>query len=129
MSKKSTSSPKNLPPGERDQLLQTLQKRFEKNMDRHKGLKWSSVKEKLGSAPEKLWSLNQMELSGGEPDVVRFDKKTGEYIFCDCSPESPKGRRSICFDHEALEARKMHKPDDSAMNMAEEMGIVMLTED
>src|SRR3546814_770012 len=98
-------------------------------MGRHKGVKWTSVQEKLDAHPDKLWSLNEMELSEGEPDVVRFDKKDGNYVFYDCSPESPKGRRSICYDREALEARKAHKPDDSAMDMAADMGIEILTEE
>jgi len=110
-------------------LLKVLQSRFEKNMNRHKGLKWADILAKLEATPQKLWSLNAMEETGGEPDVVAYDKKSGEYTFYDCSPESPKGRRSICYDHEALEARKQHKPDDSAMNMAADMGIEMLTED
>jgi hypothetical protein len=111
------------------ELLKTLQTRFEKNTKRHKGIDWAKVQEKLNANPAALWSLNEMELSGGEPDVVGYDKKTGEYIFNDCSPESPKGRRSICYDHEALEARKEHKPADSAINMASDMGIEILTED
>jgi Protein of unknown function (DUF4256) len=114
-------------------LLKTLKVRFEKNMNRHKGLEWAKVEAKLNADPEKLWSLNAMEETGGEPDVVVpiaiGNKKTGEYIFCDCSPESPKGRRSICYDHEALEARKEHKPEDSAINMAADMGIEILTEE
>jgi hypothetical protein len=111
-----------------DELLSTLQVRFEKNMKRHKGLDWTKVQARLESNPEKLQSLDAMEATGGEPDVVGHDKKTGEYIFFDCSDESPKGRRSFCYDHEALEARKEHKPADSAINMAEEMGIEILTE-
>jgi hypothetical protein len=111
------------------ELLKTLKARFEKNTERHKGIDWVKVQEKLEANPAALWSLNEMELSGGEPDVVGYDKKTGEYIFNDCSPESPKGRRSICYDHEALEARKEHKPADSAINMASDMGIEILTED
>lgn len=111
------------------ELLKTLKVRFEKNMTRHKGLEWSKVQAKLETHPEKLWSLNAMEETGGEPDVVGHDKKTGEYIFYDCSAESPKGRRSICYDHEALESRKEHKPADSAINMADDMGIEILTEE
>lgn len=97
-------------------------------MNRHKGIEWNKVQEKLEANPEKLWSLNEMEVTEGEPDVVGYDKKTGEYIFFDCSPESPKGRRSICYDHEALESRKEHKPKHSALGMAEEMGIEILDE-
>jgi hypothetical protein len=111
------------------ELLSVLKSRFGKNMDRHKGLEWAKVQTKLEANPEKLWSLDEMEISGGEPDVVAYDQKTGEYIFYDCSEESPKGRRSICYDHEALEARKEHKPADSAVNMASEMGIELLTEE
>jgi hypothetical protein len=110
-------------------LLKTLKSRFEKNMNRHKGMDWPAIEARLKSNAEKLWSLNAMEETGGEPDVVGFDKKTGEYIFYDCSPESPKDRRSICYDHEALEKRKEHKPADSAINMAADMGIEILTED
>lgn len=110
-------------------LLKILKTRFEKNMDRHKGLSWAKVQAKLEASAGKMWSLEEMEASGGEPDVVGYDKKKDEFIFFDCSPETPKGRRSICYDHEALEARKEHKPKDSAMNMADEMGIEMLTEE
>src|SRR5690349_24534668 len=109
---------RNLPAGQREELLTTLKARFEKNMDRHKGLDWAKVQTRLEANPEKLWSLNEMERTGGEPDVVSQDKKTGAYIFYDCSAESPKGRRSICYDREALEARKENKPKDSAINMA-----------
>jgi len=98
-------------------------------MNRHKGLEWAKVQAKLEGDSEKLWSLNEMEITGGEPDVVGHDKKTDEYIFYDCSPESPKGRRSICYDHDALEARKEHKPEDSAINLAMEMGIEILSEE
>ncbi len=115
------------------ELLSVLKARFEKNMDRHKGIEWAKVQTKLEANPQKLWSLDEMEISGGEPDVVvpiaTGDQKAGEYIFYDCSEESPKGRRSICYDHEALEARKEHKPADSAVNMASEMGIELLTEE
>lgn len=110
------------------ELLGILGERFEKKMNRHKGLKWVDVQAKLESNPDKLWSLNEMELSGGEPDVVHFDYKTGEFIFFDCSAESPKGRRSVCYDHQALEARKKFPPENSAMNMASEMGIEILDE-
>lgn len=111
------------------ELLKTLKTRFDKNLKRHKGLDWAKVQAKLEASPAALWSLNEMELSGGEPDVIGYDKKTGEYIFTDCAPESPKGRRSICYDHEALEARKENKPADSAINMAHDMGIEILTEE
>ena len=113
----------------REELLGTLKARFEKNMNRHKGLAWDKVQAKLEANAEKLWSLNEMERTGGEPDVVGHDKKTGEYIFYDCSAESPKGRRSVCYDREALEARKEHKPKDSAVDMATAMGIELLTEE
>lgn len=123
------SNKKKLSQKESEELLQTLKTRFEKNMDRHKGLEWPKIQEKLEQVDgKKLWSLHEMEISGGEPDVVGHDKKTDEYIFYDCSPESPKGRRSICYDHEALEARKAHKPENSAIGMAADMGIEILTE-
>lgn len=109
-------------------LLNVLKTRFEKNKNRHEGLDWAKVETKLEANPNKLWSLNEMENTGGEPDVVSFDEKTGEYTFYDCSAETPKGRRSICYDHEALEKRKEHKPANSAMNMAKDMGIELLTE-
>src|ERR1700741_536200 len=112
-----------LSPAQRQELLDTLKARFEKNMNRHQGLEWSKVQAKLESHPEKLWPLNEMENSGGEPDVVSYDKKTGEYVFYDGSAESPKGRRSICYDRAALDARKENKPRDSAMDMAGAMGI------
>jgi len=111
------------------QLLSTLKARFEKNMNRHKGLEWAHVQAKLEASAEKVWSLNEMERTGGEPDVVGHDKKTGEYIFYDCSAESPKGRRSICYDREALDSRKENKPANSAMDMAAAMGIELLTEE
>ena len=126
--KKLNSNKKELSPEQREELLRALKARFEKNMNRHKGLEWAKVKAKLEADTEKLWSLNEMERTGGEPDVVGHDKKTVEYIFYDCSAESPKGRRSVCYDREALEARKEHKPKDSAMNMAAAMGIELLTE-
>lgn len=113
---------------ESEELLNILQDRFEKNKHRHRDIEWSKVQAKLEANPAKLWALNEMEITGGEPDVVGFDKKNGEYIFYDCSAETPKGRRSICYDHEALNARKEHKPKDSAVNMATEMGIELLTE-
>ncbi len=115
---------------QREELLNALQARFEKNMNRHKGLEWAKVSRRAGEAnPEKLWSLNEMERTGGEPDVVGYDKKTGEYIFYDCSAESPAGRRSLCYDREALKARKEHKPKNSDMDMAAAMGIEMLSEE
>ena len=114
---------------QREELLRTLKARFEKNMNRHKGLEWAKVQAKLEANTEKLWSLNEMERTGGEPDVVGHDKKTGEYIFYDCSAESPKGRRSVCYDREALESRKEHKPKNSAIDMAAAMGIELLTEE
>lgn len=117
-----------LPTEQAEKLLKTLKTRFEKNAHRHQGLKWADVDARLQSKPHKLWSLNEMERTGGEPDVVSFDQKTGELTFYDCSAESPKGRRSLCYDHEALEARKQNKPADSAMNMASEMGIELLDE-
>jgi Protein of unknown function (DUF4256) len=112
-----------------EELLEAVKARFEKNMNRHQGLAWAKVQTKLEANREKLWSLNEMERTGGEPDVVGQDKKTGEYIFYDCSPESPKGRRSLCYDRQALESRKEHKPKDSAMDMAAAMGIELLTEE
>lgn len=122
---------KKLSAEQRTVLLSTLKVRFEKNMSRHKGLEWSTIQAKLDSerSGEKLWSLNAMESTGGEPDVVRYDKKTDEYIFYDCSPESPRERRSICYDHEALESRKENKPGNSAVEMAADMGIELLTEE
>ena len=120
---------KKLPAEQRDELLKTLKARFEKNMNRHKGLEWAKVQAKLGANGEKLWSLSEMERTGGEPDVVGHDKKTGEYIFYDCSAESPKDRRSVCYDREALDARKEHKPKDSAIDMATAMGVEILTEE
>ena len=110
-------------------LLNTLKVRFEKNTNRHKDIEWASVLVKLEASPEKLWSLNEMEKTGGEPDVVSFDSSTGEYHFYDCSAETPKGRRSICYDREALESRKEHKPENTAIDMAFEMGIELLTEE
>ena len=118
-----------LSPEQQEELLRALKARFEKNMNRHKGLEWAKVQAKLEANTEKLWSLNEMERTCGEPDVVGHDKKTGEYIFYDCSPESPNGRRSLCYDREALEARKEHKPKDNAIDMAAAMGIELLTEE
>lgn len=120
---------KTLPAQQQKELLGILKPRFEKNTNRHKGIEWAAVEAKLKANAEKLWSLNEMEITGGEPDVVSFDKKSGEYIFYDCSPESPKDRRSICYDHEALEKRKEHKPANSAIEMAKDMGIEILTEE
>jgi hypothetical protein len=120
---------KNLSPQQRVELLNELKERFEKNMGRHKVLKWADVQAKLEANSEKLWSLGEMERTGGEPDVVGFDKKTGEYIFYDCSAESPKGRRSVCYDRAAWESRKEHKPGNSALSMAAEMGVEILTEE
>jgi len=114
---------------QREELLDVLKGRFEKNMNRYKGLEWVKVQAKLEANTEKLWSLNEMEKTGGEPDVVGYDKTTGEYIFYDCSAESPKGRRSVCYDREALEPRKEHKPENSAIDMAAAMGIELLTEE
>ena len=121
-------SKKKLSPPQREALLKTLKARFQENLNRHKGLEWPKIQAKLEASPEKLWSLGEMERTGGEPDVVGQDKKTGEYIFYDCSAESPKGRRSVCYDRQALQSRKEHKPDDSALGMAEAMGIELLTE-
>lgn len=120
---------KQLPPQQLDELISTLKNRFEKNPGRHKGLDWSAIQAKLQSNTDKLWSLNEMEKTGGEPDVVAYDKKMGEYLFYDCSAESPAARRSLCYDTEALNARKENKPKDSAVNMAAAMGIELLTEE
>ncbi|MGN8646200.1 DUF4256 domain-containing protein [Gracilibacillus sp. HCP3S3_G5_1] len=114
---------------QRDELLEVLKTRFEKNMDRHESLEWAKIQAKLEANTEKLWSLNEMERTGGEPDVIGYDKKKDEYIFYDCSAESPKGRRSVCYDREALESRKKHKPENSAVDMAAAMGIELLTEE
>ena len=119
---------KELSPEHHEELLRVLKSRFETNMNRHKGLEWVQVQAKLEVNTEKLWSLNEMEISGGEPDVIGYDNKSGEYIFYDCSAESPKGRRSLCYDFEAWESRKEHKPADNAMDLATAMGIEMLTE-
>jgi hypothetical protein len=118
-----------IPLKQQEELLNTLKNRFEKNRDRHKDIKWNEVQKRLDSDSEKLWSLNEMERTGGEPDVVATDKKTGEIIFFDCSAESPKGRRSLCYDREALESRKKHKPENSALDMSVAMGIELLTEE
>jgi len=125
----SNATKKKLSPEQQQELLKVLKARFEKNVNRHKGLEWVEVQAKLEANPGKLWSLDDMETTGGEPDVVGYDKKTAEYIFYDCSAESPKGRRSICYDHEALESRKEHKPANSAIQMAADMGIELLTEE
>jgi hypothetical protein len=118
-----------LSPEQREELLEALKTRFEKNMNRHKGLEWAKAQAKLETSTEKLWSLNEMERTGGEPNVVGHDTKTGEYIFYDCSAESPRGHRSLCYDRQAQEERKEYKPKDSAMNMADAIGIELLTED
>src|SRR5687767_4559059 len=123
------SSKKALSPKQQEALINILQARFEKNVKRHKGVEWIKVQAKLEATPEILWSLHEMEQTGGEPDVVGHDKKTGEYIFFDCSPESPDGRRSICYDRAALDTRKEHKPANNAIDMAEAMGIELLTEE
>lgn len=122
-------SKKKLAPHESAEFLKELKSRFEKNMKRHKGMEWANVQAKLEADPEKFWSLNEMEITGGEPDVVGHDKKTGAYIFYDCSAESPAGRRSLCYDGEALSSRKEHKPKNSALGLAKEMGIELLTEE
>src|ERR1700726_1433715 len=123
------STKKDLSPEQREELLRALKARFEKNMNRHKGLEWAQVQAKLEANAEKRWSLHEMERTGGEPDVVGHDKKTGEYIFYDCSAESPKGRRSLCYDRQGLESRKEHKPENNAIDMAAAMGIELLTEE
>lgn len=115
--------------GQYEDLIKVLKGRFEKNMGRHKGIEWSKVQARLEANPTKLKSLDEMEITEGEPDVIGYDKKTGEYIFCDCSAESPKGRRSVCYDGDALRSRKEHKPKNSAMDMANDMGIEMLSEE
>ena len=122
-------SKKELATKQRDELLKTLQTRFEKNMKRHKGLDWNKIEAKLKSHPEKLWSLYQMEETKGEPDVIGYDKKAKEYTFCDCAAESPAGRRSFCYDHAALNARKEHKPKNSVIGMAADFGIELLSEE
>jgi len=127
--KNKSSNQKALSPTQREELLSALKARFEKNLSRHKGLDWAKVQAKLEGNPEKLWSLSEMERTGGEPDVVGHDKKTGEFIFMDCSPETPKGRVSVCYDREGLESRKEHKPKNTAMDMAAAMGIELLTEE
>jgi Protein of unknown function (DUF4256) len=126
---KMTSHKKKLSSEQQEELLSILKARFENNMNRHKGIEWKNVQAKLESNPKKLWVLDDMERTGGEPDVIRYDKNTGEYIFYDCSPESPKGRRSFCYDNEALVSRKENKPNDSALGMAADMGIELLSEE
>ncbi len=126
---KSIEAKKKLSPAQREELLKTLKVRFEKNKNRHKGVEWAKVEAKLEANAEKLWSLHEMERTGGEPDVVGHDKKTGEYLFFDCSPETPKDRRNVCYDREALDSRKEHKPKTSAIDLAEAMGIEILTEE
>src|SRR5207237_4896117 len=126
---KGVETKKGLSPEQREELLKALKARFEKNMNRHKGLAWAKVKAKLEANSEKLWSLNEMEKTGGEPDVVGHDKKTGEYIFFDCSAETPGGRTSLCYDREALDSRKEHKPKNSAIDMAAAMSVELLTEE
>ena len=120
---------KKLSQDQQEELLKTLKTRFEKNLNRHNGMEWTKVEAKLESNPHKLWSLNEMEKTGGEPDVVGYDQKTDEYIFYDCSPETPKGRRNVCYDREALDSRKENKPLNSALDMAAEMGIEILSEE
>jgi hypothetical protein len=120
---------KALSPEQREEVIRVLKARFEKNMNRHEGLEWPKVQARLGANTEKLWSLNEMERTGGEPDVVGHDKKTGEYIFFDCSAESPKGRTSVCYDREGLESRKEHKPKNNAIDLATAMGVELLTEE
>jgi hypothetical protein len=124
-----SAAQKKLPSARRDELLGLLQTRFQENMRRHKGAVWAAVKARLEADAEKLWSLSEMERTGGEPDVIGHDAKTGEYLYVDCSPQSPEGRTSVCYDREALDSRKEHKPKNSAMDMAAAMGIELLTED
>jgi hypothetical protein len=126
---KSVKTKEQLSPAQREEILGKLKARFEKNMNRHKGLEWTKAQARLEANPEKLWSLSEMERTGGEPDVVGHDKETGTYIFYDCSAESPKGRTSLCYDREALDSRKEHKPKNSATDMAAAIGIELLTEE
>ena len=126
---KTNPNQKELSPKQREELLRALKARFEKNMNRHKGLAWAQVEARLDANPDKLWSLHEMERTGGEPDVVGHDKKTGEYTFYDCSAETPKGRTSVCYDREGRESRKEHRPDNTAVDMATAMGIELLTEE
>lgn len=120
---------KKLTPEQCEKILSTLQERFEKNMTRHEGLEWAKIQERLAANAEKLWSLNQMEITGGEPDIIAYDKESNQYLFCDCSSESPEGRRSFCYDREALDSRKANKPQNSVVDMANEIGIELLSED
>jgi Protein of unknown function (DUF4256) len=129
MPKSLKSNKKELTREQREQLLKTLKARFEKTMNRHKSLAWAEIQAKLEANADKLWSLSEMESTGGEPDVIGHDKKTGEYIFCDCAEESPKGRRSLCYDREALDSRKENKPKDNAIDVAAAMGVELLTEE
>lgn len=129
MAQTSRANKKELSPKQRDELLRTLKGRFDKNMNRHQGLEWAKIMAKLEANLEALWSLAEMEATGGEPDVVGHDKNTGEYIFFDCSPDSPKGRRSLCYDREALDSRKEHKPKNNAVDMATAMGVELLSEE
>ena len=129
MSMKVAGAKKELPSKQREELFKALNARFEKNMNRHKGFEWAKVEAKLKANPEKLWSLNEMEKTGGEPDVVRQDKNTGEFVFFDCSAETPKGRTSVCYDREGWESRKEHRPKNTAMDMATAMGVELLTEE
>jgi len=126
---KSVGTKKELSPKEREELLKALKARFEKNLNRHQGLDWAKVQARLESSPEKLWSLHEMERTGGEPDVVGYDKKMGEFVFYDCSAETPKGRTSVCCDREGLESRKEHRPKATAIDMAAAMGVELLTEE
>ena len=126
---KSTSNKKELSPKQREELLSALKARFEKNLNRHKGLDWAKVQARLEANANKLWSLHEMERTGGEPDVVGYDKKSGEYVFFDCSPQSPKGRVSFCYDREALDSRKEFKPKNTVIDMAAAMGVELLTEE
>lgn len=123
------NSKRELSSEQRKELIELLKGRFEKHVSRHEGIEWVKVEANLEANPKKLWSLNEMERTGGEPDVVGYDEKSDEYLFCDCSAESPKGRRSVCYDRKALAARKLHKPENSALDMAESMGIELLTEE
>jgi hypothetical protein len=125
----STGPKKQLSPEQQEKLLERLKERFEQNMNRHQSLRWADVRTRLERSVEKLWSLNEMESTGGEPDVVGRDEKTGAYVFFDCSPESPKGRASVCYDREALDSRKEHKPKNNAVDMAAAMGVELLTEE
>ena len=128
MHRMSAGNKPELSPGQGEELLEALKARFEENMNRHEGVEWAKVRARLEANPERLWSLSEMERTGGEPDVVGHDKTTGEYVFYDCSAQSPAGRRNVCYDREALEKRREHKPKNSAMNMAADMGVEILTE-